>query len=555
MDQDLGLRIPTTLSHTKVQTYYNMLGLPSDATKDQVKAKCDALAKLAVSTSSGTSEAVVNRRLVDEVCAALGFPRDPYPSIKGEGDTVSVDADSTERDLMKPTKEELEAWGALMPLLDLENKDDEAVGIPSRAKDRTATAYLFEMPNALVEKTDQKDLKTDPVAALVERFSKRRSPAFENWRRLRRVLDAFPEMSHDQLSAAHRNILIRAGSGYGRQQVDSVLVSEAWDILGNYQSRRQYHLRLGLGHLPKYGVDNRALLADRGDHEGDTTEEDTESATIEGGSGDTQHKEVNHKDHTTNVGAKPQDSNSDDGSRVVQDPNILLDDPFTEKQGPPKHAKKAQGPITPVKSFSLLPPTRSFRNESFSRPIMVVRSPGLPPMGTWQCKVNKPSAATTPTTTSANADWSQPRLPETPGTFRRRPAGQEVIDTPTRIIGWVNSSAKRARDDQEIVDTPTRTTGWTPIHSPASRARDDDTESEIEVRAPSGRTRWAPRCQRCGKNKKGCDRQRPCQRCKEAGIGVEGCVSEDEGSGRKGRFGRQRSIVPRPLIMESIEKY
>lgn len=48
-----------------------------------------------------------------------------------------------------------------------------------------------------------------------------------------------------------------------------------------------------------------------------------------------------------------------------------------------------------------------------------------------------------------------------------------------------------------------------------------------------------PRCQRCRKSKKGCDRQRPCQRCKDAGIGIEGCVSEDEGNGRKGRFGRQ----------------
>lgn len=47
-----------------------------------------------------------------------------------------------------------------------------------------------------------------------------------------------------------------------------------------------------------------------------------------------------------------------------------------------------------------------------------------------------------------------------------------------------------------------------------------------------------PRCQRCRKSKKGCDRQRPCQRCKDAGIGVDGCVSEDEGNGRKGRYGR-----------------
>lgn len=51
-----------------------------------------------------------------------------------------------------------------------------------------------------------------------------------------------------------------------------------------------------------------------------------------------------------------------------------------------------------------------------------------------------------------------------------------------------------------------------------------------------------PRCQRCRKSKKGCDRQRPCQRCKDAGIGIEGCVSEDEGNTRKGRYGRHMGI-------------
>ncbi|KAL8851623.1 MAG: hypothetical protein Q9221_003460 [Calogaya cf. arnoldii] len=376
------------------------------------------------------------------------------------------------------------------------------------------------------------------------------------------VLDAFPEMTHDQLLEAYRNILMRPGSDYGRQKVDRHLVLQAWEAVGNYQSRRQYHLRLGLGHLPKYGADHRAPPKDGKVYVcygGDTTEEDAESATTDGGSGDIQEKvchaarlggldlhhtstdfemfcqEANHEDHATNVGANTQNATSDNGSRVIQDPNILLDDPFTENQGPPKHTKKPQGAITPVKSFSLLPPTRSFRKESFYRPITLVRTPGMPPMGTWQCKVNKTPAApaaTPPTTTSANAALSQHRLPGTPATLGRRLAGQEVVDTPTRIIGWVHSSAKRKRDDQEVGDTSTQTTGWTAVNSPASRARDDDTESEIEVSGPSGRTLRAPRCQRCGKNKKGCDGQRPCQRCKDAGIGVEGCVSEDEGNGR-----------------------
>lgn len=57
-----------------------------------------------------------------------------------------------------------------------------------------------------------------------------------------------------------------------------------------------------------------------------------------------------------------------------------------------------------------------------------------------------------------------------------------------------------------------------------------------------------PRCQRCRKSKKGCDRQRPCQRCKDAGIGVDGCISEDEGNGRKGRYGRHMGVPVKKAI-------
>ena len=60
-----------------------------------------------------------------------------------------------------------------------------------------------------------------------------------------------------------------------------------------------------------------------------------------------------------------------------------------------------------------------------------------------------------------------------------------------------------------------------------------------------------PRCQRCRKSKKGCDRQRPCQRCKDAGIGAEGCISEDEGNGRKGRFGRHMGVAVKKDFQDS----
>lgn len=63
-----------------------------------------------------------------------------------------------------------------------------------------------------------------------------------------------------------------------------------------------------------------------------------------------------------------------------------------------------------------------------------------------------------------------------------------------------------------------------------------------------------PRCQRCRKSKKGCDRQRPCGRCKDAGIGIEGCISEDEGNGRKGKFGRHMG-VPLKKTTDSVPQY
>lgn len=64
-----------------------------------------------------------------------------------------------------------------------------------------------------------------------------------------------------------------------------------------------------------------------------------------------------------------------------------------------------------------------------------------------------------------------------------------------------------------------------------------------------------PRCQRCRKSKKGCDRQRPCQRCKDAGIGIEGCVSEDEGNGRKGRYGRHMGVPVKKDFVAGDDEY
>ena len=64
-----------------------------------------------------------------------------------------------------------------------------------------------------------------------------------------------------------------------------------------------------------------------------------------------------------------------------------------------------------------------------------------------------------------------------------------------------------------------------------------------------------PRCQRCRKSKKGCDRQRPCGRCKDAGIGIEGCISEDEGNGRKGRYGRHMGVPVKKDMLEGSQTF
>jgi hypothetical protein len=86
-----------------------------------------------------------------------------------------------------------------------------------------------------------------------------------------------------------------------------------------------------------------------------------------------------------------------------------------------------------------------------------------------------------------------------------------------------------------------------PASLPASRKQSVVSNSALSSGAPGGEDdqpdlSTKPRCQRCRKSKKGCDRQRPCGRCRDAGIPAEQCISEDEGNGRKGRYGRHMGV-------------
>lgn len=78
--------------------------------------------------------------------------------------------------------------------------------------------------------------------------------------------------------------------------------------------------------------------------------------------------------------------------------------------------------------------------------------------------------------------------------------------------------------------------------APTRKASTSSTNPPHPLAADEEDLSTKPRCQRCRKSKKGCDRQRPCGRCKDAGIGLEGCISEDEGNGRKGRYGRHMGV-------------
>ncbi|KAI9745669.1 MAG: hypothetical protein M1818_001203 [Claussenomyces sp. TS43310] len=97
--------------------------------------------------------------------------------------------------------------------------------------------------------------------------------------------------------------------------------------------------------------------------------------------------------------------------------------------------------------------------------------------------------------------------------------------------------------------TATTTTGSRPPISPTSlptQSRKTSVASALNFQHQLGEDEEdlssKPRCQRCRKSKKGCDRQRPCQRCKDAGLSADQCVSEDEGNGRKGRYGRHMGV-------------
>lgn len=102
----------------------------------------------------------------------------------------------------------------------------------------------------------------------------------------------------------------------------------------------------------------------------------------------------------------------------------------------------------------------------------------------------------------------------------------------TQSISSNTSAAQKSRSaTASISSLPTPISGIISQHADSFSRPIVAAPQEEDIEKPK------PRCQRCRKSKKGCDRQRPCQRCKDAGIGIEGCISEDESGIRRGRAG------------------
>lgn len=145
-------------------------------------------------------------------------------------------------------------------------------------------------------------------------------------------------------------------------------------------------------------------------------------------------------------------------------------------------------------------------------------------------KTASSSSATTATTTNKSSSTGA-------NSRKIKPSSSSSINGGSqKPMTHAHAHAPTVPGDGMVSPAPTRKT------SMSSVTNSNGTNLQSQLAADEEDLSTKPRCQRCRKSKKGCDRQRPCGRCKDAGIGIEGCISEDEGNGRKGRYGRHMGV-------------
>ncbi|KAK1831627.1 hypothetical protein QBC39DRAFT_330652 [Podospora conica] len=158
-------------------------------------------------------------------------------------------------------------------------------------------------------------------------------------------------------------------------------------------------------------------------------------------------------------------------------------------------------------------------------------------------------AVAQPSVEGSGADVGSMAAPRTKGKSR---AAGGAKPRKTKTTRPKKTKTTKAKGKKEAVGagpmSPTSLASRGPSVAPGSPAAAGDEEEKD--------TSSLPRCQRCRKSKKGCDRARPCGRCADAGITAENCISEDESNGRKGRYGRHMGVplpknddpMPHPLL-------
>ncbi|KAI0434534.1 hypothetical protein F5Y09DRAFT_328202 [Xylaria sp. FL1042] len=137
-------------------------------------------------------------------------------------------------------------------------------------------------------------------------------------------------------------------------------------------------------------------------------------------------------------------------------------------------------------------------------------------------------------TADANVKTQNLGKPRVPGTKSAKPKSAKTPKASTAKPKKTNSVAAGPISPASLPNQSRKPS----IASAMSGQPGDEEQPDLSTK---------PRCQRCRKSKKGCDRQRPCGRCRDAGLSADQCISEDEGNGRKGRYGRHMGVPIKSL--------
>lgn len=132
-----------------------------------------------------------------------------------------------------------------------------------------------------------------------------------------------------------------------------------------------------------------------------------------------------------------------------------------------------------------------------------------------------------------------------PSQAKSKPAPQDKATASVSKSSSTKTKTHKPSNSLKLKKAPSMVAGpMSPASAPHSRKQSIASVGNVpptgEDDHPDLSTK--PRCQRCRKSKKGCDRQRPCGRCRDAGLSADQCISEDEGNGRKGRYGRHMGV-------------